>query len=264
MMARAGAVMRALAERPTLFALALTAGVALLSSLAAAAGLPSAPGARLAVVLAAWSALAGLIAFAFLPGFDLPGRAMRSVSGKRVALTFDDGPHPDTTPALLAALRELGVRATFFLVGEAVDRWPELARRIGEEGHTIGNHTQHHRLLVFRTAEQILAEVAGCQRALASAGLEARLFRPPHGFKPVGLHHALRRHRLKLVAWQGSIRDTDAPGSEVIVERAVALAQPGRILLLHDHPRCHAQLLQALPEIVERYRVLGLDWVALE
>jgi peptidoglycan/xylan/chitin deacetylase (PgdA/CDA1 family) len=260
---RARAALRALGERPTLLAFALAAGAALLASLAAAAGLPAAPALRLALVLGAWSALAGLIAFAFLPGFDLPGRAIRRVPGARVALTFDDGPHPDTTPALLAALRRLGVRATFFLVGEAVDRWPALARQIAAEGHAVGNHTQHHRLLVFRAADQILAEVASCQRALARAGVEARLFRPPHGFKPLGLHRALRRHRLRLVAWQGSIRDTDAPGSDVIVERAVALARAGRILLLHDHPRCHEQTLRALPTIVERYRALGIEPVAL-
>jgi peptidoglycan/xylan/chitin deacetylase (PgdA/CDA1 family) len=229
----------------------------------AAAGLPAAKSGRLTLVLAAWCALGALVGFTFLPGFDLPGRALCRVAGARVALTFDDGPHPATTPALLVALRRLGVRATFFLVGEAVDRWPALVRQIASEGHAIGNHTQHHRLLVFRTEAQILAEVAACQRALLRAGVAAQLFRPPHGFKPLGLHRALRLHRLRLVAWQGSIRDTDAPGSDVIVERAVALARAGRILLLHDHPRCHEQTMLALPVIVERYRALGLDWVAL-
>jgi peptidoglycan/xylan/chitin deacetylase (PgdA/CDA1 family) len=260
--ARARAILRALVERPTLLALALASGAALLASLAAALGWPASSGARVALVLAAWSALGGLVAFAFLPGFD--PRALRRVPGARVALTFDDGPHPDTTPALLAALRSANVRATFFLVGEAVERWPALTRLIAADGHAIGNHTQHHRLLVFRTAAQIADEIAACQRALAGAGVEARLFRPPHGFKPLGLHRALRRHRLTLVAWQGSIRDTDAPGAQLIVERAAALARAGRILLLHDHPRCHEQTVRALPAIVARCRALGLELVALD
>jgi peptidoglycan/xylan/chitin deacetylase (PgdA/CDA1 family) len=260
---RAGA--RALVERPTLLALALAAAAALLASLAGAAGLPPALPVRLGLVGGTWAVLAAVIAFSFLPGFDLPWRAMRRVRGaSSLALTFDDGPHPDTTPALLAVLERAGVRATFFLVGDAVDRWPELVRLIAAAGHAIGNHTQRHRLLVFRSVEQIAEEIAACQRALARAGVEARLFRPPHGFKPIGLHRILERHRLRLVAWQGSIRDTDAPGTDVIIERAVALARRGRILLLHEQPRCRDQMLQALPAIIERCRARGYEFVPLD
>ncbi|HWE28791.1 MAG TPA: polysaccharide deacetylase family protein [Polyangia bacterium] len=265
MSARQRATSSALLERPTLLALALASSAALISSLAAAAGVPEAPLVRLAVVLVAWAALGGLVAFSFTPGFDLPWRAIRRVPGARsVALTFDDGPHPDTTPALLAALRRARVRATFFLVGEAVERWPHLARQIAADGHAVGNHTQRHRLLTFRTAAQIAEEVAACQRALARVDVDARLFRPPHGFKPLGLHRVLRRHKLRLVVWQGSIRDTDAPGTSTIIERAVALAGTGRILLLHDHPRCGDQTVRAVPSIIERYRALGYAFVAID
>jgi peptidoglycan/xylan/chitin deacetylase (PgdA/CDA1 family) len=265
MSARPRATLSALFERPTLLALALACGAALLSSLAAAAGVPETALGRLVLVLGAWGVLAGLVAFAFTPGFDLPWHAIRRVPGaRRVALTFDDGPHPDSTPALLDALRRAGVRATFFLVGEAVERWPELVRQIAADGHAVGNHTQRHRLLTFRTAAQVAEEVAACQHALARAGVEARLFRPPHGFKPVGLNRVLRQHRLRLVAWQGSIRDTDAPGIPTIVERAVALAGAGRILLLHDHPRCAGQTVGAVPLIIERYRALGYELVPLD
>jgi peptidoglycan-N-acetylglucosamine deacetylase len=263
--ARTAAVLHALAERPTLLALTVTSGAALLASLAGAAGVPGRLPLRLGLVLGTWAALAALVAFLFTPGFDLPGRAIRRVRGRRrVALTFDDGPHPETTPALLAALRRAGALATFFLVGEAVERWPELVRQIVADGHTLGNHTQRHRLLTFRTAAQVAEEVAACQRALARVGIVARLFRPPHGFKAVGLHRVLRRHGLRLVAWQGSLRDTDSPGTATLVERAMALAGPGRILLLHDHPRCWQETVAAVPLIVERYRELGFEVVALD
>ncbi len=263
-MTRATAALHALLERPTLLALALSCATALAAALVAATGVPSATWLRIALVLLAWAAFAGVVAFAFLPGFDLPWRATRRAPGPRsLALTFDDGPHPDSTPALLATLRDAGVRATFFLVGEQVERWPELARAIAADGHTLGNHTQRHRLLVFRSAEQLADEVAACQRALERAGVTARLFRPPHGFKALGLHRVLLRHQLRLVSWQGSIRDTDAPGAAVVAERAVALLRPGRILLFHDHPRAAAQTAAALPFIIERARARGWRFVAL-
>jgi peptidoglycan/xylan/chitin deacetylase (PgdA/CDA1 family) len=262
---RAPAIVRALFERPTLLALAVVCVAALLVSLLAAISVPPTLPLRIALVLGVWGALSTLVAYLFTPGFDLPGRAIRRVPGaRRVALTFDDGPHPETTPPLLAALRGARVRATFFLVGESVERWPELARQIAADGHTLGNHTQRHRLLTFRTAQQVAEEVEACQRALARIGVRARLFRPPHGFKSIGLHAVLRRHGLRLVSWHGSLRDTDAPGAGVIVERAVAIAAAGRILLLHDQPRCGGQTIDALPAIVERYRALGYDFVPLD
>lgn len=265
---RIGTLRRMGALRPSLTAIAVGLGLPLCASLAAAVGVPAATSARLLLVVAAWAALTLLLAFVFLPGFDLlPGRIARRVPGpSRVALTIDDGPHPDTTPALLDALARAEVRATFFLVGAAVERWPELARRIVAAGHDIGNHTQHHRLLAFRTADELAGEIADCQRALSRLVPEGaiRWFRPPHGFKPIGLSAALRPHGLRMAAWQGSIRDTDAPGVETIVARAVALARPGRILLLHDNPSCRGQTAAALPMIVRRYRDLGLEFSSLD
>jgi peptidoglycan-N-acetylglucosamine deacetylase len=244
-------------------ALGLALALVLVCSIAAALSLPPRAPARLALLLGAWALFAALLAYLFLPGVDLPWRVRRRVRGaRRVALTFDDGPHPDTTPAILDALAAAGARATFFLVGSAVERWPALARRIVEAGHEIGNHTFRHRLLVFRTVGEIEEEISACQRAIAPLA-PIRWFRPPHGFKPIGLHRALRRHGLSLVSWQGAVRDTDAPGVEAIVERAVALAADGRILLLHDNPSCRGQTAAAVPAIVARYRALGFEFVSL-
>lgn len=214
-------------------------------------------------MLGAWSILALLVAYLFLPRLDWPGRQLSRVRGARVALTIDDGPHPDSTPALLDALRASSVRATFFLVGAAVEKWPALARRIVDEGHAVGNHTMRHRLLPFRTTAQLADEIAACQRALAPFA-KTRWFRPPHGFKPIGLHRRLRENGLRLVSWHGAIRDTDAPGVERIVQRALSIASPGRILLLHDNPSCGGQTARALPAIIARCRSRGLEFALLD
>ena len=244
-------------------------GVAmLLSVLAAARGLGG-PAIALPVIAAVWIALGLALAFMLLPGFDLcPGRTLRRApdhpdGAPTVALTIDDGPHPDTTPAILEALAAAQVKATFFLVGEHARRHPELARRIAAEGHAVGNHTQRHRLLAFRTRAEVAAEIVECQATLAALGLHPRLFRAPHGFKPFGLHALLAPCNLRLVSWQGTLRDTDAPGIEVLVERALRLARRGRILLLHDNPTTRGQSAAALPEIVSGYRRLGFTFVKL-
>ena len=196
-MTRMRAAAAALVERPTLCGLASAAAAALASSLVAAAGEPRAPAARVALVLGAWlgagrrssrsPSCPASICRGAPPAARPGGAAWRSPS--TTVRT------PTRRRRCWTALRAAGVRATFFLVGEAVERWPELVRRIAAEGHVIGNHTQRHRLLVFRTAAQLAEEIASCQRALERAGLHARLFRPPHGFKPLGLHRVLRAPR---------------------------------------------------------------------
>lgn len=255
--------------RGSIRALGAALGVLLVASLAAAAGLLPTASERLALVLGAWALFGALVAHFFLPGFDLvPGRLLRRVprrlGPRALALTFDDGPHPETTPAILDALAAAGVKATFFLVGEHARRAPDLVRRIAAEGHAIGNHTQRHRLLVFRTQGQLRDEIAECQSVLAGIlGAPPRLFRPPHGFKALGLFRALRRHGLTMAAWQGAIRDTDAPGADAITDRALAFARPGRILLLHDAPSTRGQTAEALPAIIAGCRARGLRFVRL-
>jgi hypothetical protein len=224
-------------RRASLLALGGALGAVVAVSLLVAAGWPRSTALRLALVLAAWGALALLLAWMFLPGFELPASPSRP--------------------------RILRRATTFFLVGANVRRWPELARRIVAAGHSVGNHTERHRLLVFRTQAQVDDEIARCQEALAALGITTSLFRPPHGFKPVGLLRSLARHRLRMVAWQGSIRDTDAPGVGVIAARALRLAAPGRILLLHDNPSTQGQSAAALPALIAGYHSLGYRFVVL-
>jgi peptidoglycan/xylan/chitin deacetylase (PgdA/CDA1 family) len=252
-------------NRPTIRALAMAVGLTLLISVAVAIPVFESTGARLALMLAAWSALAILLAYLFVPSFDWPGRQLSRVPGDRaVALTIDDGPNAETTPAILDALRAARVKATFFLVGAGVVRNPDLARRIVDEGHAIGNHTMRHRLLPFRTAQQLTGEIDDCQYALSMLRGRVRWFRPPNGFKPIGLHRILARRGLTLVGWQGAIRDTDGPCAREIVDRALALAAEGRILLLHDNPSCRGQTAIALPAIIDGYRSRGYRFVFLD
>jgi len=152
---------------------------------------------------------------------------------RKIALTFDDGPG-DATPAVLDMLRHAGIRATFFLCGQNVERYPELARRISEEGHEIGNHTYSHPRLLGRTPGKIAYEVERAQKIIAHrTGRTPTLFRPPYGLRWFGLFSILKRNGLTSVMWSVNSLDWKRPHTE-IVQRVIKDTGPGAIILFHD------------------------------
>src|SRR6478672_6188131 len=102
------------------------------------------------------------------PVFGAPLTTVRG-GGKRVALTFDDGPNPDATPLILDALKERGVKATFFILGRHAEQWPDLVRRVADEGHTIGNHGYFHRKLHFKSPAYVRRDLELGTRAIEQA-----------------------------------------------------------------------------------------------
>lgn len=187
-----------------------------------------------------------------------------------VALTFDDGPDPDTTPELLDLLAAHGAKATFFCVGYRAAQHPELVRRILAEGHAVGSHSQTHRVGDLPTAE-VLADYLTGQRALETAvGGPVTLFRPPHGTLTPAAAWRLRRSGLR--TWLWTVDPTDyQPGTRTAeVADAVGNCVPGDVVLLHDAleeappgapPR--SMMLAALPEALATLRARGLQSVSL-
>jgi peptidoglycan/xylan/chitin deacetylase (PgdA/CDA1 family) len=179
-------------------------------------------------------------------------------SGKRVALTFDDGPNPDATPLILDALRERGVKATFFILGRHADRWPDLVRRVRDEGHTIGNHGWFHRKLHFKSPAYVRDDLTrGTASIEAASGVHPRLFRAPHGFRSPWVTAIARSLGQRTVGWSFGVWDSDRPGVDAIVARTVNGAKPGSILLLHDGDGYdpsgdRVQTARAVPLIVDR------------
>jgi peptidoglycan/xylan/chitin deacetylase (PgdA/CDA1 family) len=158
------------------------------------------------------------------------------------------------------------VRATFFVVGEAARRHPALVRRMVDEGHTIGSHTDSHRKLAWLSAASIARELDGAADAIVAAGAPSPAwFRAPHGFKSPFLPAALRRRGLHLVAWTHGVWDTDCPGAEVIAERAISCLDDGEILLLHDGTlgADRSQTAQAVARIVKTAQERGITLVSV-
>ncbi len=229
----------------------------------------AAPG--LAVVAA--TAFAGAWALhTFWVPLDLTRASLRKGRRDRrqVALTFDDGPGPDTT-AVLDALDLAGVKATFFVLGAAVREWPALVREVVRRGHLVALHGYSHRKLHLAGPQTIADELDRGRDAIRAAGVEpAPFFRAPHGFKGPLVGRALRRRGLRLVGWTRGVWDTERPGAEVIAERACARPKGGEILLLHDgcgtpglDPR-RDQTAAAIPEIARRWRAAGFEFVTVD
>ena len=224
------------------------------------------------LMLVATFIIAVVILHTYWVRWDLSRASLRSgpPEMRQVALTFDDGPGPDTL-AVLDALDVAAVRATFFVLGRAAEERPAVVREIARRGHLVAQHGYSHRKLHFALPRTIDHELRGGCRAIRAAGIEpAPFFRAPHGFKGPVLSRALRRSGLTLVGWTRGVWDTERPGVEAIVERACDGMRGGEILLLHDgcgtpgiDPR-RDQTAGAVVEIVRRWKASGFDFVTID
>jgi len=154
---------------------------------------------------------------------------------KKVAFTFDDGPNPDLTPRLLDLLDNHAARATFFLIGRNVERYPRLAGEIAARGHEIGNHTQNHLLLPVLPRTMMLREMERASRAIQGAtGQWPELFRPPMGWFNRSMLFTLAEHGYRPILGNVYPQDCSRPGTGVIVDRVLQRVTPGSIVILHD------------------------------
>ncbi len=187
-----------------------------------------------------------------------------------VFLTFDDGPNPQATAAVLDVLERERVPAVFFMVGGFVERLPAVARQVASAGHVIGNHTWSHRKLHFQPPRRIRDELARTSEIIGIAtGQRPRLFRAPHGYRNPWVGQAAARLGLHTVGWSFGVWDSARPGAAVIRERVRRHLAPGAIILLHDGDGYdlqgdRLQTAQALPGIIADARDAGYSFGRLE
>jgi peptidoglycan/xylan/chitin deacetylase (PgdA/CDA1 family) len=184
------------------------------------------------------------------------------VAGKYVAITFDDGPHPQNTPRLLDILRARNVKATFYVIGRSVDLYPQIVRRTVAEGHEMGNHSQTHRLLSKLGDAELRNEMTRCRDAVRrAAGVTMRTMRPPYG----GLTQRQRElvhdeFGYPTILWSVDPLDWKRPGPSVVASRMLSGASPGGILLAHD---LHAQTVDAMPATLDGLLRRGYRFVTV-
>ena len=184
-------------------------------------------------------------------------------AGRRIALTFDDGPDPEWTPRVLDILATHGVRGTFFLVGHRAARAPETARAIAAGGHEIGSHGWSHASLwrcgPWKTAE----EIDRAQATLTElGGTPPRFFRPPWGMVNAAMFPVLRTRGLRPVFWSIQPEGLRAAAAAAQASYVVRRAHPGAIVDLHDAegtPGAPARLVEALPAMIHGLRAAGYE-----
>ena len=221
---------------------------------------------------AAGMAHAGPALAPLVPGLgEALGIELRQPRSDGVAVTFDDGPHPEGTPLVLEALREAGAPATFFLAGEQVARRPALAAEIVAAGHRVELHCHRHRNQLRLTPGQVLEDAERGRAAIEEAtGQAVHDYRPPYGiFSASGLR-TIRRRGWRPVLWSLWGKDWKADATaESIAKRATSGAAAGDILLLHDADYYSAggswtRTAAALPAILEALGGQGLRVVSLD
>ena len=169
-------------------------------------------------------------------------------AARNLYLTFDDGPHPDHTPALLDLLAEHGAKASFFLVGREVERHDALARRIASEGHTLGNHSYSHPRFEALTLDEQLGEIERTQRLLTGIdGRSRHAFRPPRGVLTGAMLASLVRRRHRIDYWSyDSLDYSRRPVPELLETIQRHPPRGGDIILMHDDSEHSLTLLRAL------------------
>lgn len=184
-----------------------------------------------------------------------------------VALTFDDGPSPDTDE-LLDVLRRNNVKATFFLIGREAEKFPRLARRIADEGHQIGNHSYSHRIFLFCSRRRTDFEIYKAQETIADVtGITPKMIRPPCGVRSRAYFDTARESRLQTVQWSDTGFDWKYSTPEKIAGAVLKTVKAGSIILLHDgdseQKNDRRATVEAIPLILEGLRLKGLQVVPL-
>ncbi len=180
---------------------------------------------------------------------------------RAVALTFDDGPHPIYTPQVLDKLNEMGAKATFFLIGERVEKYPEIVQRIIDEGHEVGCHTYSHLRFSEHTSEEIVCELNRSSDALHKFGASSRLFRPPYGDLPWKFTPMLWGSNKTIVFWSIDARDFELDSADEIIERIdFVKVRNGDVFLFHD---CYQSTVDALPRIGRLTNNAGFSMVTV-
>ena len=190
---------------------------------------------------------------------------------KLVALTFDDGPSPVWTPKILDELKKAHIKATFFMLGEHVAKYPDIARRVVAEGHEVGNHTYDHHILLYHTLDNLLKEINETQKVIKDkTGVKTKYFRPPKAWLTAEEKKEIEGMGYKIILWSLNSKDWVTFDDKYIVKYILKNVRPGDIILFHDSGGVFTaeggnreETVKTIPSLVEKLREKGFKFVTI-
>lgn len=185
-------------------------------------------------------------------------------SQKKIFLTFDDGPVPEATPMVISVLKQFNAKATFFCVGQNIEKYPEVFRQVLSERHAVGNHTYHHLNGWKVSLQKYIENIEQCHSAINfefhAANFTCRLFRPPYGRMKPSQYSVLKRNFL-IVMWDVLSGDFDINTSpEKCLRQTIANTRNGSIVVFHDSAKASRNLFHVLPRFLEYFTNKGFTF----
>ncbi|WP_425801252.1 polysaccharide deacetylase family protein [Desulfitobacterium sp. Sab5] len=185
---------------------------------------------------------------------------MAHTEKKVAALTFDDGPDPPFTEPILNILKQKGVKATFFVIGENAKQNPAFIKRIVQDGHEIGNHSYTHN----NNQSKMLSEIRKTDEVVfTETGVHTHFYRPPGGYASKGVIAAIKKQEYIFTLWSVDSKDWRRPGVNRIMNNVMSKMSPGAIVLFHDGGGYRSQTVEALGKIIDTLRSEGYSFVTL-
>ncbi|MEH1833723.1 MAG: polysaccharide deacetylase family protein [Nostoc sp.] len=220
-----------------------------------------------AVMLKSWQQQAQTKGLSYAVPLRFQGAIVESAKlipeQKVIALTFDDGPWPESTAQVLDILKQNHIKGTFFLIGQNVKNYPGLVKREIAEGHVIGNHTWHHWYQFLNPQAAAYEIVHTADLIYQVTGIKTNLFRPPGGIMHNGVADYARSSKYAIILWSSDSVDYSRPAVPKLINNVFRKAKPGGIVLMHDGGGNRSKTVQALPEIIANFRKQGYSFVTI-
>jgi peptidoglycan/xylan/chitin deacetylase (PgdA/CDA1 family) len=200
-----------------------------------------------------------------LPGGYWQANARTGDDSKTLNLTYDDGPNPATTGPLLDLLAEEGIKATFFFIGENIQRHPDLVEQVFRNGHTVGNHSLSHPFMPGLTRARMAVEIDETNRLIEEIiGEKPHLFRPPYGIIDARGARLLEDRRMSAVYWGAVTQDWRNIGEEAVVEHIIKRLPFAPLIVMHEGHDIADQCLKATASILLRVKQMGYKFAAIK
>lgn len=197
-------------------------------------------------------------------GINKPVYKSNERESKKIALTFDDGPHPRNTPQILSILDRYGVKATFFVIGINAKNYPEALSQVVDRGHEIGNHTYSHQVLKSKSKDEIIKEIIDTEKEISKKSeFSTTLIRPPCGFYDEKLLQIAQENEYKVVLWSIDTLDWAHTSAHNIVSSVTKNIKGGDIILFHDYISGENNTPEALNILIPRLLKQGYEFVTV-